>query len=155
LKKIYEKIEDYLSGSLIVTGLSILFVGVLFRYFLKSPLSWADEVANYLIVWGILIGTAVALRNGHHIQVDVFYDRVSPKMKKIFDTFSSVLGVAFCSLLLIYSIQLILMYFQTQQTSLQIGIELWKVYLVLPITALMLGYRFIERLIDSMKGEID
>ena len=154
LKELYEKFEDYSAGSLIITGLSLIFIGVIWRYFLNSPLSWVGEISNYLIVWGVLAGTAVALRDNHHIHVDVFYDRVSDKMKKVFDIFSSLLGIAFCIFLLIYSGKLIFMYFQTKQTSLEIGIELWKVYLILPITSLMLGFRFFEKFIKGVRGEV-
>lgn len=155
MKGFYEKIEDYLSGTLIISGLSLIFIGVIWRYLLNNPLSWVGEISNYLIVWGILIGTAVALRDNHHIHVDAIYDRVSERMKKIFNVFSNVLGIAFCIFLMIYSGKLILMYFQTQQKSIEVGIELWIVYLILPITALMLGFRFLEKLINCIRrGEV-
>lgn len=150
----YAKFEDYLAGTLLVSGLGMLFVGVVMRYIARSPISWTYEIAGYLVVWGTLIGTAVALREGHHIMVDVLYDRVSPKVKRYFNIFSNLLGIVFCVLFIFYGSKMVDLYLTLDQRSMDSGIKLWIVYLALPITGVMLGYRFVDNLIANLKGEL-
>jgi C4-dicarboxylate transporter DctQ subunit len=155
IQKVYSAFEDYLAGTLIVSGLLLIFIGVFWRYFLNTPLTWIDEISGYLVVWGALIGSAVALREGQHIQVDFIYDRVSPKWQRVFNIISNVLGILFCLFFLFYGSKLLQLYFKTMQQSTETGINLWLVFLVIPISSLMLGLRFVERFFHSMKGVVD
>lgn len=150
----YARFEDYLSGLLLISGLGLLFVGVVMRYVFQSPVSWIYEIAGYLVVWGTLIGAAVALREGHHIQVDVLYDRVPNGVKKMFNIFSDLLGILFCILFVYWSIQILQMYHSIDMRSNDTGIPLWFVYLALPISGVMLGIRFVTNLIKHAKGEV-
>lgn len=150
----YARFEDFFAGSLLVSGLGILFVGVIMRYLLKSPISWTFEIAGYFVVWGTLIGTAVALREGHHIQVDILYDRMPPFVKRIFNIFSNLLGIVFCFLFAFYGIKILNLYIMLDQRSMDSGIKLWIVYLALPTTGIMLGIRFLTNLIENVKGEV-
>jgi C4-dicarboxylate transporter DctQ subunit len=149
----YAAFEDFLSGSLIVIGVGLIFYGVVCRYVLNDPKAWVDEISTYFIVWGTLIGTAVALREGHHIQVDILYDRVSPGVRRAFDVFSNGLGLFFCVFFVFFGGKLLSMYWGTQQQSTDTGIYLWIVYLVIPLSGVMLGFRFLDNLLASLKRE--
>ncbi|CAM5795671.1 MULTISPECIES: TRAP transporter small permease [Brevibacillus] len=150
----YATFEDYLAGTLIVIGVSLIFYGVVCRYVFNSPKAWIDEISTYFVVWGALTGFAVALRDGHHIQVDIVYDRVSPALRKAFDVFSNALGALFCLCFIFFGGKLLSLYWVTQQQSTDVGIYLWIVYLVIPLSGLMLGYRFVEKLLASLKKEV-
>lgn len=150
----YATFEDYLSGLLIVIGVSLIFYGVVCRYVFNNPQAWIDEISTYFVVWGALIGTAVALREGHHIQVDILYDQVSPGIRKALNIFSNGLGIVFCGFFIFFGSNLLSMYLETQQQSTDTGIYLWIVYLVIPISGLMLGYRFLDNLLASLKKEV-
>lgn len=150
----YAALEDYLSGALIVAGLGLIFMGVVWRYVFNNPQAWVDEISTYLVVWGTLIGSAVALREGHHIQVEILYDRVPPGLKRVFNIFSDLLGIVFCAFFVFFGMNLLAMYFETQQQSTDVGIYLWIVYLVIPLSGLMLGFRFLVNLIANLKGRI-
>lgn len=153
-RKWYARFEDYLAGTLLVGGLGFLFFGVVMRYMFEKPISWIYEISGYLVVWGTLTGAAVALREGHHIQVDILYDRVPAVVKRIFNMISNLLGILFCVLFVLYGTSLLNMYLQLDQRSTDSGMPLWIVYLVLPVGGIMLGYRFLEGLIKNLKGEV-
>jgi C4-dicarboxylate transporter DctQ subunit len=151
----YAALEDYLSGTLIVIGVGMIFFGVVWRYVLNNPQAWVDEISTYFVIWGTLIGAAVALRDGHHIQVDIVYDRVSPRLQQAFNIFSNLLGLLFCALFIFFGGNLLSMYFETQQQSTDTGIYLWIVYLVIPLSGLMLGYRFLDNVIANVKRQVN
>ncbi|UYZ12799.1 TRAP transporter small permease [Brevibacillus sp. WF146] len=150
----YAAFEDFLAGSLIVIGVALIFYGVVCRYVFNSPKAWVDEISTYFVVWGTLIGSAVALREGHHIQVDVLYDRLPASLQKVCNVFANALGVLFCFCFIFFGGKLLALYMETQQQSTDVGIFLWIVYLVIPLSGLMLGYRFLDNLLASLKKEV-
>ncbi len=83
LKHIIEALEDWIAGLFIVGGLFLILIGVVMRYVFNSPLSFVEEYAGYMIVWGTMIGAVVALRDNHHIRIDMFYRLLSERVKKL------------------------------------------------------------------------
>ena len=51
----------------VMFGLSI--GNALLRYFFSAPLTWGEEISRYAMVWGVLIGVAVAYRCGQHVAI--------------------------------------------------------------------------------------
>ncbi len=51
-----------------MTGL--VFVSVLFRYVLNSPLTWSEEAASLLFAWLTFVGAYVGFRTRSHIRID-------------------------------------------------------------------------------------
>ena len=48
----------------------IVFVSVVFRYVLNSPLTWSEELASLLFAWLTFIGAYVGFRTRSHISID-------------------------------------------------------------------------------------
>ena len=48
----------------------IVFVSVLFRYILNSPLAWTEELASLLFAWLTFVGAYVGFRSRSHIAID-------------------------------------------------------------------------------------
>lgn len=155
LKKAWDLLEDILAGSFLSVGIALIFYGVLMRYVFNEPKAWVEEVANYTIVWGALLGVPIALRNNHHIQVDMLYDKMPPSIKRLMDIFSSVIGVLFCLFFTYYGYLLVEKRYTSGMVSMDVGIPMWIVYLILPISGAMFLLRFIERLIRAVTGSVE
>lgn len=56
-------------STLVLVG--VIFVQVICRYVLLIPTAWAEELARYLFVWTSYLGSAYALNEGGHIEVDI------------------------------------------------------------------------------------
>ncbi len=56
-------------STLVLVG--VIFVQVICRYVLFIPTAWAEELARYLFVWTSYLGSAYALNEGGHIEVDI------------------------------------------------------------------------------------
>lgn len=155
-KQIYEAIEDWTAGLLIVGGLGLMLIGVIMRYFVGKPMSNVLEVSVYIIVWGILIGCVVALRDNEHIRVDILYQLLPERAQKVMNVFSNVVGFCFALFLFVYGIIGIFLdqnsVYKMNLTSLGIGITLWKVYMIVPVIGVMLMVRFIFRIIRIIRG---
>jgi C4-dicarboxylate transporter DctQ subunit len=152
LKKGWAWFEDVSAGTFFSVGIALIFYGVLMRYMFNSPKAWVEEVSSYCIVWGALLGISIALRNNHHIQVDMLYDKMPPKMKRIMDMFANLVSIFFCIFYTYYGVLLVLKRSTSGMVSLDVGIPMWIVYLILPISGILFFARFIERFINVIRG---
>jgi TRAP-type C4-dicarboxylate transport system permease small subunit len=60
----------------------VIFLQVFGRFFLPTPLSWTEELARYLMVWGAFIGASSMVKSWEHIYVDLFIEKFPPTLKK-------------------------------------------------------------------------
>lgn len=78
LKIVLVPIVFSLSGAMFV----IIFLQVIFRYVLRMPISWSEEIARYLMVWGSCLAAASAYGYGNHIGVKALVNLLSEKKAK-------------------------------------------------------------------------
>jgi len=57
--------------ALILGAMTVLvFVSVVLRYILNSPVTWSEELASLLFAWLTFVGAYVGFRTHSHIQID-------------------------------------------------------------------------------------
>ncbi|MBO8164166.1 MAG: TRAP transporter small permease [Brevibacillus sp.] len=151
IKKWWGYLEEILSGSLLLIGLSISLYGVFMRYFMNAPQAWVDEIFKYFVIWGILIGGSMALRDNHHISVDLLYEKFPKPLKKLANIFASIAGILFSLFLAYNGWVLVMARLASGQVSTDVGVPLWIVYLILPLAGVMLGLRFAQKLYHAIK----
>lgn len=152
LKRAYAAFEDYLSGGLLFLGLSLIMVNVILRYFFGKPQSLIDEFSVYFVIWGILIGLGVALRNDHHIKVDMVYNLLPLKAKRVVSLFAYTLGLTFCFLYTAYGMKLVNSYLISGQKSTDSQFPLWIVNVVIPVSGIMFAVRFVDKISQMFKN---
>ncbi|MEI3614455.1 TRAP transporter small permease [Pseudogracilibacillus sp. SO30301A] len=153
LKKLWSFLEDVSAGTFFFTGITLIFYGVMMRYIFNDPKAWVEELSRYIIIWGVFLGFSIALRYNHHIQVDILYDKLSATGRRILDYFSTIISILFCGIYTYYGVTLVSNRYYSKMLSLDVGIPMWIVYLILPISGLLFLFRFIERLIKLIRGK--
>jgi len=98
-RKIWENLEEIIGSIIVAVMVTIAFVNVLTRYFIKMSLSWTEEIEVNLFVWLVLFGTAVAFKRGGHLGMSFVYERFPPKIRKFLFIVSIVLCVGFFGVL--------------------------------------------------------
>jgi len=144
--RIYEAFEDWTSGLLLFTGLTLIMINVILRYVWGLPESLLDEFSVYFVVWGTFIGMSVALRTNHHIRVDMFYDLLPLDVRRYVSMFAHSCGIGFAVFYTYFGAQLVLDYISTGQGSTDSMFPLWIVNIVMPISGVMFGGRFVHKL---------
>jgi TRAP-type C4-dicarboxylate transport system permease small subunit len=91
-------------GLLVMTGL--VTADVIMRRVFNAPIIFADEVAGYLLVLVTLMGAGYTLQEDSHIQVNMVYDKLSPRRKAILKIGMCVIGIFYTLVLLILTGQL-------------------------------------------------
>jgi C4-dicarboxylate transporter DctQ subunit len=153
IQKIWTWFEDVTAGSFFLSGIALIFYGVLMRYVFNAPKAWVEEISSYCIVWGALIGIAIALRDNHHIQIDMLYDKLPKLSRKMVDVFANLVGIGFCVFYTYYGYALVEKRFGSGLVSLDVGVPMWIVYLILPISGILFMLRFIERFVNIWRKE--
>jgi TRAP-type C4-dicarboxylate transport system permease small subunit len=80
------KTIDHLFNGINVIALSIMsiivFGNVVLRYVFNSGITWSEELARYLFVWMVLLGSIMVLKDNGHLGVETFIRRLSKPLKK-------------------------------------------------------------------------
>lgn len=128
-----------LSATVIVTLLQVVF-----RYVLQQPLSWSQEVLMISFVYSVLFGSALAIKNGEHLTVDL-YDNLSKLYSILLKTIEFfVVGVVIV-VLLYYGFILVIDNFQSGQIIGILPIKQAYVYLAIPISAAFMLYFHVKK----------
>lgn len=149
--KVFNFLEDFFAGGLLCTGVTIIFYGVVMRYVFNDARSWVDEISQYMIIWGTLIGTSVALRNNHHIKVDMLFNIMPEKMKYFVTLFAHTIGLMFGVFIGFNGYRLVAFTHNTGQLSTDVGIPLYMVYSILPLMGVLLTFRFLVKLYEAVR----
>ncbi|WP_209011340.1 TRAP transporter small permease [Paradesulfitobacterium ferrireducens] len=146
LGRSYKAFEDYFCGGLVFIGLSLIMLNVILRYFFNQSRSILDEFSTYFMIWGTLAGTAVALRDDHHIKVDMLFIRLPIKLQRWVSVIAHIIGIFFGLFYTFYGSQLVGRYYTSGQVSTDSSFPLWIVYLIMPVSGLMFIFRILTKL---------
>lgn len=132
-------------GFFVVLIMAILVVDVLWqvtsRYVMKEPSAWTDELAGFLLIWVGLFGAAYATGRKRHLAIDLLPRKLSPEKKKYLNAFINVCIALFGLLVMIIGgIRLVYITLKLNQISSALEIPLGYVYLVLPVSGIIIVY---------------
>jgi TRAP-type C4-dicarboxylate transport system permease small subunit len=131
------KAVNWLMVALMSLMTLFIFMQVIYRYLLRQPLSWSEELARYLFSAITLFGAILLYRDNKHINMTPLRDMLKNKTAKILaDILASLLVLVFLVIVLRYGFpmsvkMLSLNSFSPSMTWLKMG----YVYLLLPVSA--------------------
>ena len=82
----------------------LVFINVVGRYCFNYVFTSFEEIARLLFIWGIYLGSVVAMKEGTHIRVDILITALKPRARRIFDIVSNILT----SVILIFTIRVMI-----------------------------------------------
>jgi TRAP-type mannitol/chloroaromatic compound transport system permease small subunit len=142
---------------LIIGMIVVTILVVLLRYIFNLAPFWnpITSYTNLLSVY-VILGAAYALRAGAHVNVDILYSRLPPRMKAVTDMVTSVVFFLFFLILLRYLIE------KALGTELSPSINLftppfWPVVLLWPVGITLMLLQglagFARNLVFAVTGE--
>ena len=132
---------------LLILMVTVVSLGVFFRYVLESALVWYDEFASYLLVWLTFYGAVVASYRQRHIGFEVVVGRFERGTRKIVDIVGECFVLGFQFVLFYYGWQLTEKMGDETAVSL-VWVKMSWVYSVLPITGGLMFLISLVRLIE-------
>lgn len=93
----FNRVMYWFSAGAIVLSSLILTYEVVMRYFLKIPTIWEIEASIYLGVLATFMGAAYGLKDGAHINIDLFVRALPPGAQRTLERITSSLALLFCA----------------------------------------------------------
>ena len=133
IRNVVDKVLEWV----LVLLMSVLVFDVLWqvasRYIFVSPSSYTDELAGYLLIWVGMLGAAYVSGKREHLAIDLLLQRSSEKRK-----FKLEMIIGFTRFFL-------------SVKSAALNIPLGVIYLVLPISGLLITYFNIDNMYNMIK----
>ncbi|MEZ0212508.1 MAG: TRAP transporter large permease subunit [Xanthobacteraceae bacterium] len=98
-------LASHAGAVLLIAEILVLSAAVFFRYALHSPLIWSDELAELVLIWQAMLGSAVAFHLGQHMRLEIVYAMLSDRGREILDVVCMVLMVVICAPLAYYALE--------------------------------------------------
>tara|TARA_R110000796_G_scaffold41772_4_gene103586 strand:+ start:182308 stop:182766 length:459 start_codon:yes stop_codon:yes gene_type:complete len=151
--KLRAKIDKVLAGVLIVI-MAIMVVNVLWqvfsRYFLGQPSSFTDELARYLMIWVGILGAAYVSGRNSHVAIDVLPSRLNDAKQKRLKTIVRIIIILFSiTALVIGGSRLVYITYVLNQFSPALQMPLSVVYMVIPISGILIIYYKVSDILNS------
>jgi C4-dicarboxylate transporter DctQ subunit len=147
------KIEEYVSGLFFVSGSLVSVYAVIMRYVFNKAPTWSLEVFEYLMVWAIFLGFGMALRENHHIVVDLLYDRLSFPVKRVLSVIANLIGAGFGVFMTVTGVEMIALAYRQHIVTIDAAIPIWVTYIVMPIGMGLLAFYFLVKCWRATKGD--
>ncbi len=140
---------DSILEKLVLSILVLMLVSVVWqvfsRFVLQSPSTITDEISSFSLIWVGLLGAAYAAGKNLHLAIDLIPEDVVKKRQVLFNgiVFISISFFAF-TVMIIGGARLCQLSFQFGQTSATLEIPLGFIYLIVPISGILICYYSID-----------
>ncbi|PRP66701.1 TRAP transporter small permease [Nonlabens agnitus] len=145
-------------GKVCLAVLIIMLVAVIWqvfsRFILQSPSTATDEISSFALIWVGLLGAAYATGEHLHLAIDLLPEKMVGKNLAFFDGFVylSVFVFSLC-VMIIGGSRLCQLTFQFEQTSASLGLPLGFIYLIVPISGILICYFSLDSFFAKLKSQ--
>lgn len=154
--KFLDHLEEWLIATLMGAATLVIFIAVVHRYLsgfaipvvqdylLTLNTSWAQELTIYMFVWMAKFGAAYGVRTGIHVGVDVLINKMNPQWRNKFVVLGLLSGALFTGIVGTLGASFVWEMAHTDQTSADMEIPMWWVYLAIPLGSYLMCFRFLQ-----------
>ena len=137
---------------LVIILVAVVLYEIFVRYLLNSPTIWAHEISQMIYgAYVILLGGYVLQRKGH-VNVDILYNRFTPRTRAVIDLFTWLLFFYFCGLLLVKGWEMAwdsLLVLETEPTS--FAPPVYPIKMMIPLGALLILLQGLAKFIRDLR----
>lgn len=148
--KTLDKIEEIIVGSALLASTLLITINVILRFFFGAGISWSDELVRYLIIVLTFVGSAICVRTGKHIAIDLLSGRLKGNKRNYHMLLINISGLIFMLAVAIFSIKIIQNNFKFPQLSPALQIPMWIPYLSIPIGFGLSSVRYVQEILYAI-----
>jgi len=159
--RVLDRLEEILIGSLMAIATLVIFVSVVLRFLSSVPhvqdvairlnMTWAQELCIFLFVWMAKFGAAYGVRAGVHVGVDVLTNRLPPRPRRVVVLLGLLGGVLFTGVVGTLGVIFVWEMAHTDQTSEDMELPMWIVYLCVPLGSYLMCFRFLQVVVGFLR----
>jgi len=148
--KMLDKIEEIIVGFCLLASTLLITLNVILRFFFGAGISWSDELVRYLIIVLTFVGSAICVRTGKHISIDLLSGRLKGNKRNYLMILINIIGLIFMLAVAIFSLKIIQNNFKFPQLSPALQIPMWIPYLSIPIGFGLSSVRYVQEIIYNI-----
>lgn len=151
IAKFFDHFEEILGSILVAVMVTISFVNVITRYFIRMSLSWSEEITVNLFVWVVMLGTAIAFKKGSHLGMEFIYERFPDRIKKILFLLSAILSIAFFVVLGWLGAIEVKDEIDLCVITESLAIPVWYYTIAIPVFSVLVVFRILQNVVKSLR----
>jgi C4-dicarboxylate transporter, DctQ subunit len=144
----FEEITSSVALSLMAV---IIIVQVFQRYVIQHSLDWPEELARYLFIYAVYIGSSFAASGRRHLEVTIIRNVFGPKIGIVFTVLAYIITIFFCVLMFFWGIKMIYFVIESGQVAPALQFPMWIAYVCIPLGFSLMGFRTIFVIFDLVK----
>ncbi|MEA4848234.1 MAG: TRAP transporter small permease [Clostridiaceae bacterium] len=141
-----ERIIAVLMGFMVVS----LFAQVISRYLLSSSIMWTDEIGRYTFIWIVYLGAVVAFKKRTHLVVDIFTQKMPPKLQFYLNLFFQIVIMLFLLLVFIFGVKYSMANMGNPAYSTNV-VSLGVAYASVPVGAVLMIVNILRVILEDLK----
>lgn len=151
LDRLMFKVLFYACAILMFSMAAVVSAQVLSRYIIGRPFTWSEELARYIFVWMSFLGMAIGIKQGSHVALDILQKKLTGVSKKILILLNNFLVFFFGVSLSISGFKLFELGMRQNSPTLQLPMQ--YVYIVIPISGIIVVYFVVSETIRALKDD--
>lgn len=152
LKSKVDKVVEYSLVILMALMVFNVLWQVFTRFILNDPSSFTDELARYLLIWLGLLGAGYVTGQKMHLAIDYLLNKTKPNVKSKLEYVINISIFLFAFFaMVIGGINLVSLTLYLEQISAALQIQLGYVYIVLPLSGVLIMFYTGVSIIEQYK----
>ena len=154
LHSIRKVIDVVLSYACAIVFALMVIVGtyqIVTRYFFNSPSTVSEELLTYSFTWMALLASALVFGKRDHMRMGFLADKLTGVPKKVLEIFIELLIMALAGSVMVWGGYTIMQLSMTQTTA-SLGIPMGIVYIIVPLSGILVVVYSILNIIDLAAG---
>lgn len=150
LNDVLQRIASIIVSTLMGAITIVIFAQVFGRYVLFYSLPWSEELARYMMVWISALGSAVALRRGAHVGLDILVQRLPGRVRTAVEVVALLFALALTGVLAWFGFKLA--NFNMMQHSAAMRLPMGYPYAAVPTAGLLMVLIVLEKIGERIGG---
>jgi len=127
------RLVSWVAQALLWSAVAAGFYQVLARFVLESPSAWSEAWTRAAIIWAVMLGVALAFRQGAMLGVDLLHNLLAPHRARMLEHLVLLIVVGFLGFLIWIGAD---MTWRVRfQTTPSMGVSISWIYLSIPVGA--------------------
>lgn len=131
--KATDKLEEYFCCALLMVMLVILTYQVLLRFLFNSSNAWSEEVARYMFIWLVYVGSSYGFLKNAHIKIDVLMYVFPKGIRKYVKKIGLIVLICFTAFVSVIGWKYTVSFYRIGQLSMGLKIKKAYVYAAIPV----------------------
>jgi TRAP-type C4-dicarboxylate transport system permease small subunit len=144
--------EETACSVLLVILVGLLGWQVFTRFILNYSSSWNEEISRYTFIWMVYLGVSLGVKRREHIRIMIFLKLIPKKLHRGIYYLAEIGWLGFCLVVFILSIDMVKTMFTFKHLSAALQWNMAYIYLIIPFSMLLTGFRIVQCLYQDWKG---